>query len=374
MCFLLQYDLMSLAKKILFAPFFLICFSWLLWQFKDLLANPFSPLNYLFESLNQFSLTSPYSFINSSNEMFITLTLFILPIFLTSLFFVIFSALAQDLKIVGSVIFVSLILPFIFLPLSFTIIFLGFGFMVFLVIFYAVYNKMLHYIDFKPGALLSSSIRYLTIGLILVMSVSYFLAVNLKFQSPDFAIPDQVIDSIIKMSTSSFNPSSQLLQLQGFKTTKLAQSQPTITPEQLEMLRNNPELLKQFGLDPSVLDSFNNSPSSGSTTKPSPTSSTRRTTPSTSPSNIPSLTPNLLDPSSGPINSLLKGQIEGIIKPLLPFLPFLFASSFFMIIFSQLFFLTILTTPLLWFVFWILEKSKLVHFEKEMREVRKLVV
>ncbi len=304
---------MIVLKKLLFVPFFLIVFFSLIYKI--------SPLLKLYDFL--FSLS-----INTFIELIIISAL----ISLLSFIFVLFASLAQDWKIVlpaaiiASTIAIALGDPALSLILAVTIL------VSLLVTFLSLENSLKSYLNFQPSVLLGPAIRHLSGLLILSFCLVYFLATNKIVAQNGFQIPDSLIDTALKLTAQS--------QPQQETTTP----QLSIPPDQIDLLRKNPQLLKQYGLDPSVLDSLD---------KPSQSSS---------------------DGTNSLIKQTIKDQLQSFLKPYLGFIPAVLALLLLLTLQSLTSIINLLIYPLLWLIFYILEKTKFITFTEEQRVVRKMVI
>lgn len=74
------------------------------------------------------------------------------------------------------------------------------------------------------------------------------------------------------------------------------------------------------------------------------------------------------------IKQTIKDQIQGFIKPYINFIPAILTVLLFLTLQSLTSLLNILVYPLLWLIFFILEKTGFVTFTTEMRPVKKLIV
>lgn len=170
--------------------------------------------------------------------------------------------------------------------------------------------------------------------LVLIVALAYFLTIRPVIEQNGFNIPD----SILNLATG-FTP--QIQDQTGGTPTNL----PNLTPTQINLLKQHPELLRLYGLDPSILNEVQN-------LQNQPTGST----PST------------------PVNTLIKAQFQQMIKPYLGYIPAILAALFFVTLYSVVGMILIFSAPLLGFIFWVLEKSGFVKFTTEQREVKKLAV
>jgi len=213
---------MIMLKKLILAPVFLTVFAFL--------ASQIVPFLKSYDII--FSL--------SSNSL-IQLIILAFLILISGLIFNLFITFAQNWKMVLPVALFASILPMLFLEPVLGLIF-GLGVLISLSLTYlTLTNKLKTYFTFNPNALISPSIKQLTGLLILTFSLTYFLSINQIIQKTGFQIPDSLIDTALK-----FTPIESSLPQET--------SQFSIPPEQLELLKQNPDLLKQYGLDPKILD------------------------------------------------------------------------------------------------------------------------
>jgi len=268
-------------------------------------------------------LLGSYDFIFSlsldSLNLFVFLSSLIL---LSALTFVLFAILAADWRLILPVAILASILPILFLPSSLAI-FLTAGILISLLIIYFTLDKTLRtYIN-------------LSFLLILVFSLGYYLSINPIIQQQGFQIPETLLESALK-----FIPKNQL---QESKT----QPQIQITKEQIELLKQNPEALRQYGLDPAILDTLDQTANKAATPA--------------------QLTDEFL-------KQTVKSQLNQLIQPYIDYLPIALALLFFITFQTISAFLNIFIYPLLWMIFYILEKSGFIKFTVEQRPVKKMVV
>ena len=171
--------------------------------------------------------------------------------------------------------------------------------------------------------------------MIIIISISYFLSINKVVAKQGFEIPDSLIDTAINMSGSQIESSEESTQ----------PTLPQIPKEQIELLRKNPDLLKQYGLDPSILDTLDQKPANQKT-----------------------------NPSTELIKQTVKAQLNNVIKPYLSFIPAVLALLLFITLTSFTSFLTLFIYPLLWLIFYSFEKSGFIKFTTEMRPIKKMVI
>jgi hypothetical protein len=307
-------------KKLLFTIPFLLLFYGFIYQ-----------LNFIFKDI--------YFVFDFGMVTFIKLVTIILLAVLANLFFSIFVTLAVDPKLIIPIIILAAIAPFIFLPSPYGLILalgslatFGFGFI-------SINNKLATYFDFNPSKLLNPSIKTLTFFLILFCTIIfYFYSLSIIKEKP-FQIPDSLIDSLITLTQQNQNESSQA---EPSPTNQF----PKLTKELVEQIKENPQVLKQYGLTPQSFDELIK-------TQNSPTGE---------------IDTSLI------AKSAIKDKLQMMLNPYLKYLPILLAAM----LFSTLYFiesvLIILTPLVIKLIFMILEKSNFIKFTTETREVKKLVV
>ena len=74
------------------------------------------------------------------------------------------------------------------------------------------------------------------------------------------------------------------------------------------------------------------------------------------------------------IKETIDTQVQSFIKPYLSFIPIILTVLFFITMKSFSSILSLFLHPLLWFIFWLLNKTKFTSYTVEMREVKKLVI
>lgn len=204
------------------------------------------------------------------------------------------------------------------------------------------------YTNFQPVNILASPVKTLNTLLILTLCAVFYFHSNSVIQREGFKIPEPMVDWAIDLSLKQSG-----IPVKGERY--LAQI-PTLSQEQVNLLKSNPELLKQYGLNPEDLDSL-----TPSITQPNKNAVR----------NIPSL------PTSN-IKDIIKAQItdtlDQIVSPYLFAIPIVLAFLFYSIISFALWIISFLLNPTLLLIFYILERTGFIHFEKEMREVKKIVI
>ncbi|MBI4036206.1 hypothetical protein HY383_04615 [Candidatus Daviesbacteria bacterium] len=310
---------MLILKKLILAPFFAIIFALLIYQLTSLLKS--------------------YDFVFSlSLNTFTSLLILSALICLSSFLFILFASLSQDLKITLPATLLFALIPLIFLDISLALVLVVAIFVSLLLASLNLATSLKSYLTFQAGDLLGPAIRHLSGFLILSFCIVYFLSSSKLVSQNGFQIPDSLIDTALKFSMPAI-PNNQLDQVQT--------SLPQITPEQLDLLKQNPDLLRQSGLDPKILDSLSN-----------PQKNTQ------SPANL----------TNDLIKQTVKDQIQGFLKPYLSFIPAILAVLLFLTLQSFTSIINLLIYPLLSGTFYILEKSGFIRYETEQRPVKKMVV
>jgi len=330
-----------MLKKLIFAPFFLIFITTTLFFYQKILAQY---LNVFFGNYGGL-----YEF-----------TLLAAPLLFASLAYCLFITFTQDFKYALILAVLTAFIPFAFLDFNLSII-IGVGLLMSLITsYFNLQINLKNYINFQPTTLLNSPTRMLNTFLLLTLSAGFYLNANMIIQKEGFKIPDSLIDWAVNLSTSS--------QMYNFKGDKRYLAQ-VLTQEQIELLKQNPQLLKQYGVKPEDLDSLNTLPTSSKTSAPAPqVKQTEQDSPKNESLSLP----------SGNLKDVLKKQIGGMVdqalKPYLFAIPILLAFMFYSLASLILWVLSFLIVPLLSALFYIFEKSGFVKYEKEMREVKKIVI
>ncbi|OGE25425.1 hypothetical protein A3C32_00155 [Candidatus Daviesbacteria bacterium RIFCSPHIGHO2_02_FULL_41_14] len=293
---------MELAKKIFFIIPALVFFLLFFWSIQNFITDP-----YLLFSLN------------FSN--FIKLIWVLGFLILGSTCYIIFATLANDWKfILPAVILLGLTALFVltapanYLATVCLIISL-------LVSFVLLSPKLTSYLTFQPTELLAPLVKLLIALVILTSSLAYYQLTTLHLKSQGFKLPDSLIDQALQLAPQTSSES-----------------------EQTQLLRQNPEMLKQYGLDPKVLDQLD---------KPTASQTNR-------------------NPGTNLMKTALQSQIDSLINPYKDFIPLALTGLFFLSLNSLSSLLSLLVSPLLWLTFLILEKTGYTKFTIEKRDVKKL--
>lgn len=312
-------------KKLSFAPLYLIFYALFVYQLNNLLSIPNLVFSLDFAVLKE-------------------LIIFVIFAYLACIIFVIFCSLAQDWKLVIPVILLSSLIPFVFLtsPASLTLVF-G-SFILSLIIYLLVLQKLNSYITWQPTSLFSSSIKQMAFLLSIFSALCFYIVNDSSIKQNGFEIPDSLIDTSLKlMPQSPLDLTNQDLPTQ-------APQLPKLPPEQIEELKKNPDLLSQFGLTPAALDLVSKSSSNQTSQNNSQTS------------------------LQSPIKDLIKSQIESIINPYKSFIAPILALLFFFTTQFFISFLGIFISPLVWLIFYLLEKTEFIKFVSEQRTVKKIII
>lgn len=329
---------MQLVKKLIFAFPFLACFFFMLFIFKDISNNP--------EMLLALEISVFYKII-----LFLTLIIF------SGLFFCIFISFARELKFVGPIILLSLLIPLLFFPdikspivnfelarnQSSFILIVGF-LLTESIIFYMLDNTLKTYINFSPTQIFIPFIKRFTQLFLLTFALGYFVLLSNYYQINKFKIPDSLIDTALKSIPKS-------LTSQTDPTSVTVPPKIKLTPEQLTALKQNPKNLEQFGLTVSDLENLSNP-----TTVKTPEQK----------EDVP------LDQQL--IKLAVRKQIDEMIKPYINFIPITLSVLFFFTSYSLSSLLLITAPIILLILFKILEGTGFITYTKEMREVKKMVI
>lgn len=300
---------MIVLKKLCFAPLFLIIYICLIYTLTPLLKS--------------------YDFIFSlSLSTLISLIIISALIVGVSFSFILFS-LSLDWRIILPVIILTSLTPFIFVDLSLGLVLFVGSVIGLMISFISLENMMKSYLTFQPNSILGPPIRQLSALLILVFCIGYFLSMSKVVSEKGFSIPDSLIETALKFSGQESADS-------------VGPALPSISQQQIDLLKKNPDLLKQSGLDPKILDTLNS--------------------------------PKTPNNQNDLIKQTVKDQVQGFLKPYLGFVPVLLAVLLFLTLQSLTSILNLLIYPLLWVIFYILEKTGFIKFTEEMRPVKKMVV
>lgn len=260
-----------------------------------------------------------------------------LVIMLSSLSYCLYVSFTQDVKYYLALAVSGSFTPFIFLKPDLALI-ACIGFLMSLsVAYFNLLGSLKTYVNFQPVNLLSSPVKTLSTLFLLSLTIVFYFHSNSIIQRDGFKIPETIIDWAINLSMQGAN-----IPVKGEKY--LAQL-PTLNQEQINLLKENPEVLKQYGLNPEDLDQLDN------------------------------ISPQL---PGADLKGLLKTQIadslDGMLKPYLFAIPVLLAFLFYSLVSFALWIFSVFLSPTILLIFYIFEKTGFLKFEKEIREVKKMVV
>lgn len=315
---------MLILKKLIFALPFLIFLAWF-----------FYSLNFFFKDI--------YLIFGLNLSILLQLIWLTAALGLASVCFIIFCTITNDWKFILPVSTLGSLIPIAILPTPASLaIFIG-SFLSLNFVYFILNGKLKTYLTYSANTLLTPSIKNLVSFLIITASLAFYLSAQAEIKQNGFKIPDSLIDTALNFATP---------QIPDVKGESIAQV--SLTPEQIELLKQNPDLLKQQGIDPKTLDQLSQPASSPK----SPLSSQSPTT----------------GPSNDLVKNLLQSQIQNLVKPYLNLIPIFLAGMFFITLHSIFSIISILIPLILISIFWVFEKTGFIKFEKEMREVKKLVV
>lgn len=313
--------LMVIIKKFLFAFPFLLTFAAFSFQFNPFLQSPSLLLSFNFVLLTQVI------------GLLLTLTLSII-------FFIIFATLASDRKLVLPVAFLVSLMSLFFIGRPAIFILVAGSLISFGLNYFLLENKLKNYLSFQPTKLLIPSIKQTINLIILFMAFAFYTAADTEIKLNGFKLPASLIDTALNLT-----PDMELPEIET--DNKLIP--PTIPPEQLQLLKQNPQIFKQFNLDPTILNELE---------IPAPAKNSKPTALSTQ---------NLIKP-------ILEKQMQAFLDPYIQYIPIILAAIFFFTLQSFASLLSILLSPLIWVIFKILEEIGFIKFVTESRPVKKMVI
>lgn len=307
---------MTIAKKLLFAPFFLLFLA-----FTNFQALPF--------------FLKPSSIFSLDTSILLSLVFLSLGVLFTSFFFVLFVSIANSWKVISPTIFLGGVLSLVIISstpgyfLAVGAIFSGF------LVAFSLSKTLKSYLNFIPSTLFIPSIKNFTKLFCIVLSITLFLAAR-EANIKTFEVPDSIIDAALKATPGAIDITQEKTQ---------APSLPKIDPSQIALLKQNPSLLKQYGITPQELDSLTNPKNS---TQPLDTGAL--------------------------LKDQVKKEVASMIEPYGAFIPLFLGITLFITVSSFAALGTILLYPLLPLIFSLLEKVKVIKFTTEQRTVKKMVV
>src|SRR3989338_5185855 len=325
---------MPVIKKIIFAPIFLGLVAAVIYFYQPILNQYLDIFFSSYGGLYEFGILA-------------------IIIAFTSLSFCLYLTFTQDIKFAAPIALTASAIPFIFLKPQLALI-IGIGLLLSLAITYFTLQVSLKsYVNFQPGNLLSGPVKTLNTFIVLVLAFGFFLNANSIIKTQGFKIPDALIDWAVNLSLNQAG-----IPVLGEKY--LAQL-PNLTREQIDLLKQNPQVLEQYGINSSDLDQFIQGEAPKTTTQPN-----RGKT------NIIPSVPGVNFKET--IKSQISNSLDSLIKPYLFAIPAILAFLFYSLASFCLWITGIFISPAIQFIFYLLEKSGFIKFEKEMREVKKIIV
>lgn len=329
---------MPLLKKLVFIPLALVLFATSIFYYQQILMQYLDVFFKPYGGIIEFGILAGI-------------------ILLTSLSWIIFMCFSQSFKFLIIPLLISAAIPFLLFQSNVGLI-IGIVFALgLLTTFFNLQTNLKTYINFKPSELLIPAIKLLNTFTLISFSLGYYFYVNTIIQTQGFKLPETLIDWAIDLSLQS--------QMQGQNPPVLGKKYlaqiPTLTQEQINLLKQNPQILQQYGLDPNDLDEF--VPGTPSNEPISPNQ------------NAVSITPSL--PGAN-LKDILKAQIsdsiESMLKPYHYVIPVVLAFMFYSLSSLILWLLSFFLTPIISLIFLIFDKSGFVTYQKEMREVKKMII
>jgi len=312
---------MPLLKKLIFSIPFLIFFYLFNLFFRNFISQGYS-------SLFSLDLT-----------VLIALIMLTLVLVLALVFFTIFGCFSQDYRFVLPINLVASVATAIFLPLPIGFIAAALVFGVFSLVYVFFDRKLKTYLNFQPNFLLTPTIKNLGFLIILIFSLVYYQISSEEIQTKGFEVPDSILNAADQIQSAIGGG-----QVQGESIAQL----PSLKQEDIDFLKEHPELLKERGIDPAILDNFS--------------SRTGETTSSTQPI------------SSQALKATTKNILESFLKPYQGYIPLFLAATLFTTLESFFWIISIPLPLFIWVIFYLLEKSGFIKFTTEMRPVRKLII
>lgn len=172
---------MAIAKKLLFAPFFLMAFTALIYQLPPI----FKSIDFIF-SLS----------VNNLFQLIIISSLVVL----SSFFFIMFATIALDWKLILPVDLLLSIIPLFFLDQAIGVVLAVAVFISLLITYLSLENTLKTYLNFQPTILFGPSVKHLSSFLILIIAISYFLTISRYINQQGFQIPDSLIDATLQFT------------------------------------------------------------------------------------------------------------------------------------------------------------------------------
>lgn len=184
------------------------------------------------------------------------------------------------------------------------------------------------YLTFSASNILMPGVRSLAMVILVGMSIIYGVNLQIEVNKNGFRLPDGIVDSAIKLSGGDTNSSTSVM----------------------DSLSQNSGLLAQFGVsqeqlktvDPKIIEQF--------------------------------LGSNKQISQQSVIKDAINKQVASAVAPVLPYMGMMMGGLFLISMLGIIGLIYPLLGGLTWGLFILMERIGLIRFEKEMREVRKLVV
>ena len=241
------------------------------------------------------------------------------------IFFVLFATLAQEWKFVFTIVPAISLTSILFLSPSTSFFFAILCFFIFNFVYVLLKSKLNTYLTFTANTLLKPYITETVTFLLIASSVIFYVSSDKNIKQNGFKPPPSLIKIVSQFMSTAMQPNSQ-----------------SISPKNFDELKKTPELLKQFGLNKEILDQLTKSQTQSS--------------------------------SQSLQEANIDNQIQTLIKPYLSFIPLIVTIIFFLNLVSVAWVLSLFLDPILWFIFWLLDKLKFTSYAVETRQVKKLVV
>lgn len=281
----------------------------------------------LFCSYTNYFLQNPLSFLGFNTGALSSIGGLLISLYLVGLFLITFLTLASDFKIILPILLVLSLTPLTIIPFPFNLILVAGLLFSFLIVFLLLHRKLQTYLNFDVFGLLGPHLKRSLTLMTLTVSIALFFALDLDIKNNGFALPDSLLN--LSIQTSLGNQLSQ----EGVNL--------SLPANELQALKNNPDLLAQYGLDPQILDQF-------SSDKP--------------------ITQEVL------LKGAVENQVQNMLKPYEQFIAPILALLFFTTMNWVSSALSIIPLLFLSFLFTILDRVGFTHYEIETRQVKKLIV
>ena len=327
---------MPILKKIVFTPLALVLFATSIFYYQQILKQYLDVFFKPYGGILEFGILAAI-------------------ILFTSLSWIIFMCFSQSFKYLIIPLLTSATIPFLLFQSNVGLVIGIIYALGLLTTFFNLQTNLKTYINFKPSELLIPAIKLLNTFTLISFSLGYYFFVNTIIQTQGFKLPETLIDWAIDLSLQSQTQSPQVL---GKKY--LAQI-PTLTQDQIDLLKQNPQILEQYGLDPNDLDEL--VPGTPSNKPISPNQNTVSITPTLPGANLKDI-----------LKAQISNSLEAMLKPYHYAIPVVLAFMFYSLSSLILWILSFFLSPIISLIFLIFDKSSFIAYQKEMREVKKMIV